>query len=186
MLGADKDELVRPHRAEEAPAFVALLPLLTQAAAAAAASDRSECAPCAAFTSAGFVPRFRRLLFFCAAVLLLPAAGGRRGGERYGMVNHMVYDVFQKGKHGHKDSMGLRATSRFGENFEEFNSRGLEFRCGESAMVGGYPHKRKPCHYFPRGRPTRCRLGVETAHVLSRRNLAGSSAFLSQKLGATR
>ncbi|CAN0194812.1 unnamed protein product, partial [Scytosiphon promiscuus] len=46
---------------------------------------------------------------------------------KYGMVNHMVYDVFQKGKHGHKDSMGLRATSRFGENFEEFNSRGLEF-----------------------------------------------------------
>ncbi|CAM9125375.1 unnamed protein product [Ectocarpus sp. 8 AP-2014] len=46
---------------------------------------------------------------------------------KYGMVNHMVYDVFQKGKHGVKDATGLRARSRFGENLEDFNALGLEF-----------------------------------------------------------
>lgn len=48
--------------------------------------------------------------------------------RRYGMFNHVVYDVFIKGDEGDQDENGLRGTSRFKDDFEAFSNKGLEFR----------------------------------------------------------
>ena len=49
--------------------------------------------------------------------------------HRYGMFNHMVYDVFIKNEDDFQDEeTKLRGMSRFGDNLDEFNAKGLEFR----------------------------------------------------------
>lgn len=52
--------------------------------------------------------------------------------SRYGMFNHVVYDVFIKGEDDFEDkATGLRGMSRFGDGpkaMEEFTQKGLEFR----------------------------------------------------------
>lgn len=95
----------------------------------------------------------------CHSYAHIRFAAGR--GRRYGMVNHMVYDVFQKGMHGVKDATGLRARSRFGENLEGFNALGLEFRWVERVGFGStcssvrilsrehkYPQRKEPCGQY--------------------------------------
>lgn len=48
--------------------------------------------------------------------------------QRYGMLNHVVYDVFIKGEEDAEDEEGLRGTSRFKDNLEAFSKKGLKFR----------------------------------------------------------
>ncbi|CAN0383354.1 unnamed protein product [Ectocarpus sp. 12 AP-2014] len=48
---------------------------------------------------------------------------------KYGMFNHVVYDVFIKGEDDVKsEETGLRGMSRFGENLTAFSEKGLKFK----------------------------------------------------------
>ncbi|CAM9472891.1 unnamed protein product [Ascophyllum nodosum] len=46
---------------------------------------------------------------------------------KYGMMNHIVYDVYIKNTGDGKDEDGLSGTSRFGTDFERFTKKGLQF-----------------------------------------------------------
>ena len=48
--------------------------------------------------------------------------------DRYGMINHVVYDVFITGDDDDRDEHGLRGTSRFDNDFERFTEKGLQFK----------------------------------------------------------
>ena len=48
--------------------------------------------------------------------------------DRYGMMNHIVYDVYIKNTGDGKDEDGLSGTSRFGTDFERFTKKGLQFK----------------------------------------------------------
>lgn len=47
---------------------------------------------------------------------------------RYGMINHVVYDVFVNGDDEDEDGDGLCGSSRFRDDLERFTQKGLTFR----------------------------------------------------------
>lgn len=52
------------------------------------------------------------------------------------MFNHMVYDVFIKNEDDFQDEeTKLRGMSRFGDNLDEFNAKGLEFRYVRTMVI---------------------------------------------------
>lgn len=53
--------------------------------------------------------------------------------RRYGMLNHVVYDVFVKGQKDVTTEEGLSGTSRFKQDLDSFSAEGLRFRYTQSA-----------------------------------------------------
>lgn len=58
--------------------------------------------------------------FFPRGVCALP--------YRYGMLTHIVYDVYIKGDEDYENEEGLRGTSRFADDFDAFTKEGLQFK----------------------------------------------------------
>lgn len=68
-----------------------------------------------------------RALLNCAFVLLL-ASWLFFFLLRYGMLTHVVYDVFIMGDEDDENAQGLRGTSRFNNDMEAFTKEGLKFK----------------------------------------------------------
>ena len=68
-----------------------------------------------------------RAFFHCTFVMLF-ASWLLPTQKRYGMLTHVVYDVFIMGDEDDENEEGLRGTSRFSNDMEAFTKEGLKFK----------------------------------------------------------